>query len=173
MADDAGLKQLIVVEQEPRLNAPIEAGFCPTCSYDLTSRPRVGRCPECGTMYHVDYLRPRPLPCAAALVGSFLWPLLLIVGVNGAFLWENYDPYRGISVLFFMALGLVLTFINSLWQGFLLAKRHAPPVSDGRRVGERLKALSGALAGLFYVMSIVPAVIVGGCLMLVCAGMMS
>lgn len=173
MADDAGHEQPFVAETDTQANVLLDAGFCPTCSYDLTSRPRQGRCPECGTMYHADFLRPRPLPCAAALVGSFLWPLLLIVGVNGVYLWDNVDPYAGIGVMFFTALGLALTFINSLWQGYLLAKRHAPTVSEGRPVGDRLRAISGALAGMFYMMSIVPAVIVGGCLVLVCAGMMS
>ena len=150
----------------------IADGLCPHCAYDMHGLAVTGKCPECGFLYTNAVLLPlKRLPGALELWLRFAWPLMAFIG-SLCFPLTSRDPYGFLGWMFIAMLILIAMLINAAGQAVWLARACVRPEARGRRFGERLRML-GSLAVTLYTLTLVaPAVIVGGCVVLVCAGSM-
>lgn len=148
----------------------IAARFCPSCNYDLKGLASDGECPECGSKYEKQLLLPRPLPGAFSIFLRFLWPLaILIVFSIYFFSTVPHDPRIQLGWMILCTLGLVIGIINGAVQGNMMVSKYTASANKELSFSKRLSGMSVLALGLFSITVVLPAIIVGGCLVLVFA----
>lgn len=165
-SDDLG-----VADWEPVL---IEDGICGTCGYQLKVLAEHGTCPECGVAYTPATMSPLATsPGALEIVLRFFWPLILLALLA----WWSFagggarDPYAGIGFMLMSIPVLAVLFpLNSLLQVYLMARRHVRPAHRSRLAGRNAQMLGMAAKATFYATAVVPPLIVGGCVLVMCGG---
>lgn len=138
-------------------------GWCDHCGYALKGLAATGACPECGTGYDRDSMRPVvPMPGALELCVRFGWPVLLMAVLAAGM----FADRSGAAFLLSLA-SLAATPINSAVQVSILMRDRTPPNWRSRSFSARLRLLGAWTVVTFYVTCVVPFVIFGGCVVLV------
>ena len=150
----------------------LREGFCPSCSYDLRGLATIGKCPECGTAYTpILLLPPRTIPSAMELLVRFGWPTgvlaasLVVIPLDGS-------AYAVVTWALVAMIILAAMFTNSLIQVHLVFVKHIAQPHRGRfGFAEKAALLGKPLLAAFWATVLIPAFVLGGCLLLVCSGM--
>jgi len=143
--------------------------YCPHCNYDLRGQPVNGKCPECGSVYSqasaLRYPRPGPLK----LLALYGWPVpaMILLAIVAEMSQSDYPGLAAMVVVFFLGLpalvlnGIIVTVVHSVRQ----RRRYGFPPDDA---GMPLRLCLGRIGlVLFVLFTIVPAIAVGGCLILI------
>ena len=151
--------------------AALQEGICGACGYQLRGLSTSGVCPECGAAYTPETLSPlASSPGALEIALRFFWPVTLLLGLG---LISSTEPYGGVIFLLYSIPILVLVFpLNSVIQAFLMARRHIQPAHRSRIASRNMQIIGVAAKASFYTTVLVPPLIFGGCLVLMCAGSM-
>jgi len=152
------------------------AGFCPTCNYPC-SAPTTSegdehdpvRCPECGLeIRSAAELRPAPLPGALNIIALYGWPVAIAIVASMLLAWPVtwQSQYAALDILVFLFLvALPLCVINGAIVHFRLLRRCTPPSRKGRTF-----SIGALVSTLFALTVVVPAVLLGGCVLLMIVG---
>ncbi len=132
---------------------------CDWCGQDLTGLSETGQCPGCEREYdEVSSRRLLPWPSPFSLCILLGWPII------GVALCTAGAPLGDASILLGYGLLLVLP-VNSYITVRRLLKRHLP---EGKRIHgfiAVLRAIGTTLCVLVFLALLVPAIILGACLM--------
>ncbi len=143
-----------------------DARRCHWCGYSLRGLAAKGNCPECGRLYDVQTSRKlQPWPSPLVIIARLGWPVLgLALAVGGLNVGQEF---------FTALLGygcLVALPINSYFQVRSMLKRHLPEAKRTQGLIATLRALGTAVCVIAAIAFIIPALLLGACLVML-AGM--